>query len=188
MFCARDDRLTKQVLLSLVAIQALACTVLSIPSLKESYTSFLHYALYFLTSLVLLYVTNLNHHTSRSASSLVLVFWPAYFLACAIRIRTMILTGDLSSHLTETLAGRLILARESLWIASVTVGLVDCLLELFSPEKRWARWKAPWSKEGKIALDDSDDEGEDVVDDVAVSKSEYGDVESPVLTANIYER
>lgn len=94
----------------------------------------------------------------------------------------MILTGLLSFDMTNTSAGRLTLARESLWLASVGLGIAEFVLELYSPEKRW---------KGGIKLPDSDDEDEarDHVEGYsALGKNEYGDVESPVVSANIYER
>ena len=150
------------------------------------------YLLFHLTQLVFLQLTTLNHHTSRTSSGLVLLFWPFYLLIATVRLRTMIVTGDLSPSVSS-----LVLARESLWIASIAIGMLDFLLELFSPEKRWRRmrWKAPWSQEGKIALDE-DEEEDEATDSVAgldgegavSGKNEYGEAESPVLTANIYER
>ena len=105
----------------------------------------------------------------------------------------MILAGSFSSVETGSIDGRMLIARESLWLAGLIFGLVDFYLELSSPEKRWNKntWRAPWSSKGKIALED--DEEADTVDQPngggAVSgKDEYGDVESPVLTANFYER
>ena len=87
----------------------------------------------------------------------------------------------------------MLIARESLWLANLIFGLVDFSLELFSPEKRWSKsvWRAPWTSKGKIALEE--DEEADTVEQLngggAVSgRDEYGDVESPVLTANFYER
>ena len=97
----------------------------------------------------------------------------------------MIITGELSPHLDETSQGRLILARESLWIGILAFGFADFILELYSPEKRFKKWRAPWSRRGKIALDDDTDEEEDGVID---EEKPYDEIESPVLVANIYER
>ncbi|RXK42574.1 hypothetical protein M231_00128 [Tremella mesenterica] len=109
----------------------------------------------------------------------------------------MIITGDFSRELSHSTPGRLVLAREILWLISGVYGLAAFFLELYSPEKRWKRfrWTKPWSKEGKIQLDDSDSEDEALngVDALngagSVSgKNEDGDMECPVLTANFYER
>jgi hypothetical protein len=180
-------------LIAVSSILALASLVLSLVAVRRSPLSTLHYGLYLATQLIFAYLTYFNHHTSRTSANLVLVFWPVYALVSAVRIRTMILTGDFSSELSQSRLGRIILAGEALWLASAGFGLIDFLLELYSPEKRWRRlrWRTPWSKEGKIGLDeDEDDEAEDEVVGLCggASKNEYGDVESPVLTANIYER
>ena len=176
---------------------ALASLALSFTTVKLAPLSTVHYGLYLLDLLLFLRLTWLNHHTSRTSSTTILVFWPIYALISAVRIRTMIISGDFSKNLTHSTAGRLVLARESLWLASGAFGLVGFLLELYSPEKRWKkiRWSAPWSKEGKLRLDDSDDSDEeyDRVDDLngngtLVGKNEDGEVESPVVTANFYER
>jgi hypothetical protein len=106
----------------------------------------------------------------------------------------MILTGILSLGMQETSQGRIVLAREICWLTSIGVGLVGFVFELFSPEKRWRKFR--WFKgKGKIQLDDSDeeDEAEDGVDSLngngaVAGKNEYGDLESPVVTANLYER
>lgn len=98
----------------------------------------------------------------------------------------MIITGELSSHLVHSNHGRLTLARQSLWLASIALGLVDFSLELFSPEKRWKKWRAPWSRRGKIALEEEDEE-DDSVNGLAGDNT-YEGIESPVLVANIYER
>lgn len=185
-----------QAILSLTSLTSLAALALSIPTVRESPLSTVHYALFFLTQIVFLHLTTYNHHTSRRSSTLILLFWPVYLLISAVRLRTMILTGELSLDINGTTSGRITLAREALWIATIGLGLVDLMLELFSPEKRWKKFKllGPWQKEGKIKLDDSDEEDEAAngVDAVngggaVPSKTEDG-VESPVVTANIYER
>ncbi len=88
----------------------------------------------------------------------------------------------------------MILARESMWMASIAFGCVDFLFELYSPESNFKGigWRMPWSGEGKIKLDE-DDEEVDAVDSldgggVVRPRNADGDLESPVLTANIYER
>lgn len=75
------------------------------------------------------------------------------------------------------------------------MAFIDFFLELYSPEKRWKRmkWSAPWKNEGGIALDDDEVEEAFAVDglnggNAVPRKNEFGEVESPVLTANIYER
>ena len=78
------------------------------------------------------------------------------------------------------------MTRESLWIASVAFGMVDLILELVSPETRWKKFRL-WRTEGKIKLEDEEDEEDDLVSGLD-GKDEYKDMESPVLTANIYER
>ncbi|ORY24672.1 hypothetical protein BCR39DRAFT_546075 [Naematelia encephala] len=182
----------KIALLALCSLLSLAALALSIPTAHTSPLSTVHYGLYLLSLLVLLHLTHVNHHTSRTSSSIVLLFWPIYLFASVVRLRTMILTGALSRELSHSAAGRLQLAREALWISSIVIGLIDFTLELFSPEKRWRklRWTAPWAKEGKIALEE--DEEEDAIDgldgEAVAGKSEYGEMESPVTTANIYER
>lgn len=149
-----------------------------------------------MTQLSLLHLTYLNHYTSRRSSDLILLFWPLYVLVAAIRVRTMIITGALAPYLNKNATGRLTLAREALWLSSIGIGLIAFTLELFSPEKRWRkfRWTA-WRSEGKLRLEDSDeeDEADDGVDAIngggAVhGKNEDGDIESPVVTANLFER
>jgi hypothetical protein len=84
------------------------------------------------------------------------------------------------------------IARQALWLASIAVGLIGFFLELYSPEKRWKKWRSPWSSKGKIALDEEEEDEED--DTVGGLNGEngtanpYEGIESPVLVANIYER
>ena len=104
----------------------------------------------------------------------------------------MFLVGDFS-----TVAGPLVIARESLWLTSIGIGMVGFLFELFSPEKKWKRFRW-WRKQGNIKLDEDEEEDEEEEGDDGVEglngggavpgKTEYGDLESPVLTANVYER
>lgn len=106
----------------------------------------------------------------------------------------MILTGALSLGMQDSQEGRIVLARELCWLSSIVIGLMGFTLELFSPEKRWKKMR--WMRgNGKIRLDDSDDEDEavDGVDSIdgggaVTGKNEYGDMESPVVTANLFER
>lgn len=176
-----------QALLGTASILALGALGLSTRTIKESPLSTFHYALYFLLTLISTHLTWLNHHTSRTSANIILLFWPFYTLVSAVRIRTMILTGKFSPDITNTDIGRMTLARESLWLASAVFGLAEFVLELFSPEKRWkSSW---WTSEGRIKLPESDeDEERDQVQGLGLSKNEYGDVESPVVRANIYER
>jgi ATP-binding cassette subfamily C (CFTR/MRP) protein 1 len=159
---------------------------LSIPTANVEPLATVHYALYFATLVTLTYLTHLNHYTSRQASTLILLFYPIYALIALVRFRTMLETGRLSKS-TDTL----VLARESLWLISVTAGMIAFCLELFSPEKRFRKWT--WKRSGKIALDEDEEEERDGVDSLngggdVPGKNEDGDMESPVLTANIYER
>jgi ATP-binding cassette subfamily C (CFTR/MRP) protein 1 len=152
------------------------------------------YALFLATQLSFIALTYYNHYTSRRSSDLILLFWPIYVLVAAVRVRTMIITGALSLGMQDTQEGKIILAREICWLSSIIIGLMGFTLELFSPEKRWKKMK--WMRgNGKIRLDDSDDEDEavDGVDSIdgggaITGKNEYGDMESPVVTANLYER
>ena len=188
-----------QALLAISTILGLASLALSLDSVRSQPLSCAHYGLYTLTLIALIHLTYLNHHTARRSADIVLLFWPLYTLASVVRLRTMIITGELSPHHNHTDAERIALARQVLWLSSIGVGLVDFMLELYSPEKRWKRWRAPWSRAGKIALSDDEEEEEarDTVDGLngggAVGgwqsqKNEDGEMESPVLTANIYER
>jgi len=178
----------KMALLGTASVLALGALGLSIRTIRESPLSSFHYALFFLVTLIFTHLTWLNHHTSRTSANLILLFWPFYILVSAVRIRTMILTGKFSPNITNTDTGRITLARESLWLASAVFGLAEFGLELFSPEKRW---KSGLWKDGRIKLPDSEeDEERDQVEGLngSLSKNEYGDVESPVVSANIYER
>ena len=181
----------KCVLLSISALLAGSSFILSAIKVRDSPYSLLHYGLYTLFMVALVHLTTINHHTSRTSSTLILLFWPMYLLISIIRIRTMIITGELSGSLSHNTAGRLVLARESLWIASIVFGWIDFMLELYSPEKKWKKWRAPWSKTGKIALDEEDEEDDSVdglINDGSAPGYPYEGVESPVLVANIYER
>jgi hypothetical protein len=113
----------------------------------------------------------LNHHTSRTSSAVVLLFFPLYVIAASVRVRTAIITGALGAGAHKNLPGRLNIARESLWIAAIGVSAIAFVLELYSPDDRWRR------PGGRIRLED----------DEAVGK-ENDEAESPVATANIYER
>ncbi|WWD05496.1 hypothetical protein V865_003573 [Kwoniella europaea PYCC6329] len=192
----RNERIStlKLHLLSASAVFALVSLGLSFAHIQQHILSTVHYALLLLTIVTFIHLTYLNHHTSRTSSSLILLFWPAYLLIFFVRLRTMIITGDLSRSLTHTLPGRCILARESFWFLSIVAGMIDFIFELYSPEKRWKKFRAPWSKKGKIALDEDEEEDEealngvDAIDGVGFAKNEHGDIESPVSTANIYEK
>ncbi|OCF43197.1 metal resistance protein ycf1 [Kwoniella heveanensis CBS 569] len=187
---------TKGYLLSISALFTLVSLGLSFYHVRQHALSTVHYALLLLAELTLVHVTALNHYTSRTSSSLVLIFWPAYLLIFFVRLRTMIITGDLGRHLTHTLSGRLLLARESFWFLSIVTGMIDFVFELYSPEKRWKKFSAPWKKQGKIALEDEEDDEEEGVDCVdsldgegaVYAKNENGEIESPISTANIYEK
>jgi len=168
---------------------------LSLSTFRSSPLTSLHYVLYLATQLNFVRLTNLNHHTSRTSANLILLFWPAYVLVSAVRIRTMIITGGFRFSLTHAVAGHLH-AREALWLGSAGFSLVDFVLELYSPEKRWRRirWAVPRSIKREISLEeDEEDESHDAVGGLkgggdAVGKRDYGGLESPVSTANIYER
>lgn len=186
--------LTPQASLLVGVVAALAALALSIPTAGTTPLSTVHYALFAVTIASFLALTRLNHYTSRRSSDLILLFWPIYVLVAAVRMRTMILTGDLSMGMSETSTGRIVLAREICWLSAIGFGLIGFALELFSPEKRWRkmRW---FQRSGKIRLDDSDDEDEaaDGVDSIngggaVYGKNEDGEMESPVITANLYER
>jgi hypothetical protein len=126
----------------------------------------------------------LNHHTSRTSSTLVLLFIPLYILVSIVNVRTAILTGALSDELKKTLAGRLTLAREGLWFGAIGFGFIAFILELETPEKHWKTWRAPWAR-GAIRLEE--DEEQDTFNGSAIGKDD-NEIESPVATANIYQR
>lgn len=177
--------------LGLTSIAVLASLCLSLPDVKDKPLSTAHFALLLLALISLLHLTTYNHHTSRRSSTLILLFWPVYVLISAVRLRTMINTGQFSPKRNTTAD----LTRETLWLASIVFGLTDFMLELYSPERKWQSFKlAHWRKDGKIRLDDSDEEDEALngVDAVngggAVAGKEQDGMESPVVTANIYER
>lgn len=183
-----------QILQHITTILAFASLCLSFPTIKTTPLSTVHYGLYVIVQLVFLRLINVNHHTSRTSSSLVLLFWPFYALISVIRIRTLVLTGHFTPDMTHTLDGRLSIAREALWLASAAFGFGVFVLELYSPEKQWKRtWSWGRRSEGKIKLPDSDEEDEarDTVEGpggVVYGKNEYGEAESPVVNANVYER
>ncbi|WVR05627.1 hypothetical protein IAU60_002649 [Kwoniella sp. DSM 27419] len=186
----------KGYLLSAAALFALVSLSLSFVHVKRHVLSTVHYGLLILANITFVHVTAMNHYTSRTSSSLVLLFWPIYLMAFFVRLRTMIVTGELSKHLTQTKDGRLLLAREIFWFLSIGFGMIDFMFELYSPEKRWKQFKAPWQKRGKIALEDEEDDEEEGVDGVdsldgegaVPGKNENGDIESPVATANVFEK
>ncbi|WVN85580.1 uncharacterized protein L203_100729 [Cryptococcus depauperatus CBS 7841] len=155
---------------------------LSIKDFGSQPLSTIHYLLLVLTYFTLVHLTTVNHHTSRTSSTIVLLYYPTYVLVSAIRLRTMIVTGLLNSELSHSASGRVLLAKESFWFLSIIAALGDFLLELYSPEKRW---QASWRKQGKIALPDEEEEVDG--QDAASGKNVYGDMESPVAKANIYE-
>ncbi|WVQ85431.1 hypothetical protein IAT38_007596 [Cryptococcus sp. DSM 104549] len=177
--------------LAVSAIFAFISLCLSIPHAANHFLSLTHYALLTLTFLALIHLTTLNHHTSRTSSTIVLLFYPAYLLVVAVRLRTMIRTGAFNSALASSTAGRLTIARQAFWFASIAFALGDFVLELYSPEKRWKNWQAPWRKEGKIALEEEEEEVDGVQglngEGAVPGKNGYGDVESPISVANIYE-
>ncbi|WWC88113.1 uncharacterized protein L201_003017 [Kwoniella dendrophila CBS 6074] len=195
----RNERICtlKSHLLSASAVFALVSLGISFAHVRQHVLSTVHYSLLLLTILTFIHLSHLNHHTSRSSSTLILLFWPTYLLIFCVRVRTMIITGDLSRSLTHTLSGRLVLARESFWFLSIVAGMIGFIFELYSPEKRWKSLRAPWSKKGKIALtEDEEDDEEEALDGVdnlngdggIPGKNENGDIESPVSTANIFEK
>ncbi|WOO86211.1 Metal resistance protein YCF1 [Vanrija pseudolonga] len=180
---ARNEKVakTKVALLGFSAILAAAAAGLAAPQLPSSPWAFIHYALLAVTYVVFAYVVWLNHHTSRTSSALVLLFFPLYALISAVTVRTAILTGRLNPDLGHTLPGRLTLAREGLWFSSLGIGFIAFGFELYCPETQWKAWHAPWSS-GKIRLEDDEEN-----DTVAEPKLD-DEIESPVATANIYER
>ena len=168
------------------SVVALAAFGLSIPTAQTHPFSTVDYALFFATQVAFAAHTYYNHFTSRRSSDLILLFWPIYVLVAAVRVRTMILTGALYRGMQDSAEGRIVLAREICWLSSIGIGLIGFALELFSPEKRWKKMK--WMRGGgKIRLDDSEDEDEDE-QGTGAGKNEDGDMESPVVTANLYER
>ena len=124
--------------------------------------SFLHYGLYLATHIVFYYLTNLNHHTSSTSANLILLFWPNYALVSAIRIRTIILSGEFSPGRSPNIPRWLSFAHIALWLSSVGLGLIDFCIELYSRKKRWTRirWRSFWSWRRRIMLEE--EEAEDV--------------------------
>jgi hypothetical protein len=169
------------------SVLELGSLCLSLSTLRSSPISSLHHALYLGTLLVFTRLTYLNHHTSRTSVNLILVFWPAYAFICAIRVRTICIIG-ISSGTTHGIPRSVLLAREAFWMGSVGLGLIDFVLELYSPEKRWQamRWGLPWNGMSNLVLEE--DEEEDSRNADGVAEAEHGTKESPMSTANIYER
>lgn len=151
--------------------------------MKTSPWPFIGYALLAVVFGIFSQLVWLNHHTSRTSSTLVLLFFPVYAIVWVISLRTAIITGALSGELSRTLSGRLCIAREALWISSLGFGFIGFVLELFCPEKRWKQWRAPWARGGVRLEDDEED-----FNGVNGASKENDEVESPVATANIYER
>ncbi|KAK4685724.1 hypothetical protein P7C73_g4418, partial [Tremellales sp. Uapishka_1] len=171
----------KMYLLGFSATIALISCGLSAPSIPRDPLPSVHYLLLSLACLTLLHLTHLNYHTSRTSSAVVLLFIPAYILFVLIRLRTLIITRGLSTSHNSTID----IVSKGLWLTSVGILFVDFILELFGPEKKWGKlsW-TPWSRQGKIKLDEEDDE----VPELDGSSNVYDDEkESPVLVANIYE-
>ncbi|KIR43264.1 metal resistance protein ycf1 [Cryptococcus deuterogattii 99/473] len=190
----RSERIcsTKLGFLSVSALFSLVSLCLTFENISVNLLSAVHYLLLFSTLLSLIHLTILNHHTSRTSSTIVLLFYPTYLLVSAIRLRTMIDAGALNSGLTHSISGRLLLARQAFWFASILAAFPAFVLELYSPEKKWQKWSAPWKRDGKIALEDDEEEEADGIENLdgqgaVPGKNAYGDVESPVSTANIYE-
>jgi ABC-type multidrug transport system fused ATPase/permease subunit len=178
---ARNERVarTKSLLLAFSAVLAAAAAGLAAVHITASPYAFVHFSLLALTYALLSYLVWLNHHTARTSSTLTLLFFPLYGLITAVCVRTAVLTGALSGE--HTLGGRLLIARESLWFASIGIGLIAFVLELYSPEKHWSGWRALFARDGKIRLEDEEDDAEPLI------KDDY-EAESPVATANIFER
>lgn len=173
-----------QILLAFSSILALAAAGLAGVHIKDSPYAFIHFILLALTYGLLSQLVWINHHTSRTSSTLTLLFFPLYLLITLVCVRTAVLSGALSGE--HTLGGRLLIARESLWFGSLGVLFIAFILELYSPEKHWHSWQAIFRRDGKIRLED--DEEEDTFDGAEpVAKDDY-EQESPVATANIYER
>ncbi|BEJ18143.1 hypothetical protein CspHIS471_0704200 [Cutaneotrichosporon sp. HIS471] len=177
----RNERVArvKSTLLAFSAILAAAAAGLAAVHIKVSPYAFVHFALLAITYALLSYLVWLNHHTSRTSSTLTLLFFPVYAAVTSVCVRTAVVTGALTGE--HTLGGRLLIARESLWFASIGFGLFAFVLELYCPEKHWNGWRALFSRDGKIRLEDEEDDVE------PVGKDDY-EVESPVATANIFQR
>ncbi|GMK60092.1 hypothetical protein CspeluHIS016_0903090 [Cutaneotrichosporon spelunceum] len=178
---ARNERVarTKSALLAFSAVLAAAAAGIAAANIGSNPYAFAHFTLLTITYALLSYFVWLNHHTSRTSSTVTLLAFPVYLAATAVCVRTAVLTGALTGE--HTLGGRLLIARESLWFASIGIGFIAFVLELYSPEKHWSGWRALFSSDGKIRLEDEEDDGEHV------GKEDY-EVESPVATANIYQR
>lgn len=164
------------------SILASASAGISAVHISHSPFAFVHFLLLTITYGVLSRVVWLNHHTSRTSSTLLLLWVPFYALVTAVCVRTAITTGSFATH---TKGARLLIARQSLWFGSLALAAIAFVLELYSPEKRWRSWKSMFSVDSGIKLEEDDEEEED--DYNAVGKDDY-EQESPVATANIYER
>lgn len=176
-----------QILVIVASILELGSLCLSLPTSRNWPLSSLHHALYLMTLLMFTRLTYLNHHTSRTSANLILIFWPAYAFICAVRVRTMSIIG-LSSGTNHGIPRGVLLVREAFWMGSVGLGLIDFVLELFSPEKRWQTmtWGWPWNGVLKLVLEEDGEEDSRNADGVA--EDDNGNMESPMSTANIYER
>jgi len=174
-----------QFLLAFAALLAAASAGLSARQAKTSPWPLVHYALLTVVFALFAQLVWINHHTSRTSSTLVLLFFPIYLLASAISVRTAVLTGALAGGLNDTVTGRLLIAREALWFSSVGLGFIAFVLELYTPEKHWKAYRAPWARRG-IRLEE--DEEHDSFNGGPTKPQENDEMESPVATANIYER
>jgi hypothetical protein len=89
---------------------------------------------------------------------------------------------------THSIPRGVLVSREAFWMGSVGLGLIDFVLELYSPEKRWQtmRWGLPWSGMSNLLLEE--DGEEDNRNANGVAEVDHGAMESPMSTANIYER
>lgn len=113
-------------------------------------------------SIILTYVT---HERTRSSSSLLLLFWPAYTIGIIIWARTVVTTRE-SSDAFSVLAPKCVLC---------ALGFIDVVLECMGPEStdpsghenpivtanvysRWTfQWMTPLMKKGALRYIDEDD-------------------------------